>query len=313
MWYGLAKGGSFAGLSAPNAPNPITLEWWRFFLNQNPQWDWHTLTREAYENYWTQSLEEFTAVIGTDNPDISAFRDRGGKLILWHGLADQLIYPQGTMDYYKRVQQQMGGADKTSAFAPPLPRPRCRTLRRRSRPSTRRPVRRVSALGRRQTATGNPASHKARSDRQTNPHQADVPVSVSSKIQRIGKHRRSVQFHMQHQLLIAVALVVCTSCSHVAPQPRGFRVYLANAQDKEHLTAVCEQDAPIATVFGNHRFGLSGPFQPSDGRPENLDQLVGQFRNFQRLGLNEHFMCMQKPGASYSDVLELLDGVCRTS
>ena len=92
---------SFGGLSAPNpaTPNPITLEWWRFFLDQNPQWDWHTLTRESYENYWTQSTEEFSAVIATDNPDITAFRDRGGKLILWHGLADQLIYPQGTMDY----------------------------------------------------------------------------------------------------------------------------------------------------------------------------------------------------------------------
>jgi feruloyl esterase len=117
LWYGLTRGASFAGLSAPNAPNPITLEWWRYFLNQNPQWDWHTLTRESYENYWEQSTEEFTAVLSTDNPDLTAFRDRGGKLILWHGLADQLIYPQGTMDYYKRVEQQMGGADKTSAFA----------------------------------------------------------------------------------------------------------------------------------------------------------------------------------------------------
>ncbi len=117
MWYGLTRGASFAGLSAPGMPNGITLEWWRDFLNQNPQWDWHTLTREAYESYWTQSVEEFSAVIATDNPDLSAFRDRGGKAILWHGLADQLIYPQGTMDYYKRVQQQMGGADKTSGFA----------------------------------------------------------------------------------------------------------------------------------------------------------------------------------------------------
>jgi len=123
LWYGLTRGASFAGLSGTGGtpvtgmPNNITLEWWRYFLNQNPQWDWHTLTRESYENYWTQSVEEFSAVIATDNPDLTAFRDHGGKAILWHGLADQLIYPQGTIDYYKRVQQQMGGADKTSAFA----------------------------------------------------------------------------------------------------------------------------------------------------------------------------------------------------
>jgi len=117
LWYGLTRGASFAGLSAPGMPNPITLEWWRFFLNQNPQWDWHTLTRDAYENYWTQSVEEFSAVLATDNADLTAFRDRGSKLILWHGLADQLIYPQGSMDYYRRVQQQMGGSEKTSGFA----------------------------------------------------------------------------------------------------------------------------------------------------------------------------------------------------
>ena len=55
-------------------------------------------------------------VIGTDNPDLTAFRDRGGKAIVWHGWADQLITAEGTIDYYTRVQQQMGGAKKTSEF-----------------------------------------------------------------------------------------------------------------------------------------------------------------------------------------------------
>ena len=35
---------------------------------------------------------------------------------MWHGWADQLITPDGTIDYYKRVQQRMGGAKKTSEF-----------------------------------------------------------------------------------------------------------------------------------------------------------------------------------------------------
>ena len=55
-------------------------------------------------------------MIGTDNPDLSTFRDHGGKIVLWHGWADQLITTQGTIDYYKRVLQQMGGADKTARF-----------------------------------------------------------------------------------------------------------------------------------------------------------------------------------------------------
>jgi len=117
LWYGLQRGGDFSGLSTAGRPNPITMEWWRYFLTQNPQWDWNVLTPALYEQYWDQSLEEFSAVLATDNPDLTAFRDRGGKLVLWHGWSDQLIYPEGTIDYYQRVQKQMGGPEATSQFA----------------------------------------------------------------------------------------------------------------------------------------------------------------------------------------------------
>ncbi len=123
LWYGLPRGADFMGVSGTGGdppagrPNPITLDWWRYFLNQNPQWDWTTLTPPSYEQYWDQSVEEFSAVLATDNPDLSAFRQRGGKIVLWHGLADPLIYPEGTIDYYRRVEHQMGGEEDTRKFA----------------------------------------------------------------------------------------------------------------------------------------------------------------------------------------------------
>jgi feruloyl esterase len=42
------------------------------------------------------------------NPDLSAFRKAGGKLILWHGWADQHISPKYTIAYYEAMQNQMG-------------------------------------------------------------------------------------------------------------------------------------------------------------------------------------------------------------
>ncbi|MGW3666306.1 tannase/feruloyl esterase family alpha/beta hydrolase [Streptomyces sp. NPDC005141] len=51
------------------------------------------------------------------DPDLTAFRKAGGKLILWHGLGDQHIPAVGTMAYYKAVQKAMGGAEATNAFA----------------------------------------------------------------------------------------------------------------------------------------------------------------------------------------------------
>lgn len=42
------------------------------------------------------------------NPDLSAFYQHQGKLILWHGLADQHISPMNTINYHLAVQKTMG-------------------------------------------------------------------------------------------------------------------------------------------------------------------------------------------------------------
>jgi feruloyl esterase len=122
LWYGQWRGADLAAVSPTRGtpptvqPFPFSADWLRYYLTQNPQFDWTTVGPDAYERYWNQSVEEYGLVIGTDNPDLSAFRDHGGKALVWHGGADQLISADGTIDYYTRVRQQMGGAQKTSAF-----------------------------------------------------------------------------------------------------------------------------------------------------------------------------------------------------
>ncbi|HMJ63882.1 MAG TPA: tannase/feruloyl esterase family alpha/beta hydrolase, partial [Candidatus Binatia bacterium] len=81
------------------------------------KWDYTTLTPAGFELLWRQSVEQYGTVIGTDDPDLTRFRDHGGKVIIYHGLADQLIPAEGTVDYYKRVQQRVGGPEKTAQFA----------------------------------------------------------------------------------------------------------------------------------------------------------------------------------------------------
>jgi len=122
LWYGQSRGADLNALMASRG-TPLkaqgftfTVEWLRYWITQNPQFDWTTITPAAYQHYWDQSVEQYGLVIGTDNPDLAAFRDRGGKLIVWHGWADQLITAEGTIDYYNRVLQQMGGREKVSEF-----------------------------------------------------------------------------------------------------------------------------------------------------------------------------------------------------
>jgi len=122
MWYGLPRGADLTALWSsrgdPLRPQPfsIAMDWFRYFLTQDEKFDGNTVTPAAFERLWDQSVEQYGAVIGTDNPDLAAFRDRGGKAIVWHGWADPLISAEGTTDYYTRVEQQMGGLEKTTQF-----------------------------------------------------------------------------------------------------------------------------------------------------------------------------------------------------
>jgi hypothetical protein len=126
LWYGLERGASLAGLAATTTsasgvttgdPFPIAVSWLGTWLQKNPSWNWQTLTYTQFDQLFSQSVAEFSNVIATDNPDLSAFKNDGGKIVIWHGLADQLIFPQGTINYYQRVQQAMGGPRATDSFA----------------------------------------------------------------------------------------------------------------------------------------------------------------------------------------------------
>ncbi|HXR03171.1 MAG TPA: tannase/feruloyl esterase family alpha/beta hydrolase [Verrucomicrobiae bacterium] len=116
LWYGLSRGADLSALAGAR-PFPIPLDWVRYFLVQDPNWDVSSLTPSEFERLFRQAVEEYGAVFGTDNPDLSRFRDHGGKIIITHGQADQLIMTEGTIDYYQRVLQQMGGREKVMPFA----------------------------------------------------------------------------------------------------------------------------------------------------------------------------------------------------
>jgi hypothetical protein len=56
-------------------------------------------------------------VIGTDDDNLQKFRKAKGKVLIWHGWADQLIFPRGTIDYDERVITGNGGPSHVNDFA----------------------------------------------------------------------------------------------------------------------------------------------------------------------------------------------------
>lgn len=128
-WYGLTRGSS-SGLAGATpftiSSDMVALELQdptiatTGFTNAtgNGADRWKALSYEEMSHAFDRGLALQAAFggINTDNPDLSAFRDGGGKLVVYHGLADVLVPPQGTINYINRVATQMGGLSAIQSF-----------------------------------------------------------------------------------------------------------------------------------------------------------------------------------------------------
>jgi len=56
------------------------------------------------------------ALIDADNPDLTAFNARGGKLLMYHGLADGTVIPQKSVDYLNAVPACLPAGQKVEDF-----------------------------------------------------------------------------------------------------------------------------------------------------------------------------------------------------
>jgi feruloyl esterase len=74
--------------------------------------DTFAFTRREFDR-----LTPVGARLNAMSTDLTAFQRRGGKLVLWHGWADQAIPPTGTLDYYQRLTDRSGGLARTQDWA----------------------------------------------------------------------------------------------------------------------------------------------------------------------------------------------------
>jgi feruloyl esterase len=79
-----------------------------YFVYEDPKWDIHTLN---FDNDVKLVDDKFGSILNSDDPNLKAFKARGGKLIQYHGWGDAAIPPQGSVDYFRSVQKTMGKTD----------------------------------------------------------------------------------------------------------------------------------------------------------------------------------------------------------
>ncbi|KJV34006.1 hypothetical protein VI06_01260 [Aquitalea magnusonii] len=68
------------------------------------------LQQLRFDNATFAQLAQLAPLYNATNTNLQPFLQHGGKLILWHGLADTSVTPAVSLAYYQGVQQQLGVA-----------------------------------------------------------------------------------------------------------------------------------------------------------------------------------------------------------
>jgi len=63
-----------------------------------------------------ERLAETGNLLDSLDPDLTSFREYGGKYLMWHGWADPLVLPDQSLDYYESVADRMGGIEAIKPF-----------------------------------------------------------------------------------------------------------------------------------------------------------------------------------------------------
>lgn len=121
LWHGMTVGSELSILAGSQDVKRTTVSvpffvadaWVRYYAKEDPEFDTGSIDVEGFASLFQESKEQFDSIIGASDPDLSKFTQAGGKLLLWHGLADQTVFPQSSVQYFEEVQRTIGATDDT--------------------------------------------------------------------------------------------------------------------------------------------------------------------------------------------------------
>jgi acetyl esterase/lipase len=111
------------GTQAPSSPMPTTAgygpqfwdQWVRYLVTRDPAGN-SLAVDPRHPGKWTPRISALSALQDVNDPDLRPFARAGGKLLILHGAADELVSPRSTAQYFERVQQT-AGRQATDRFA----------------------------------------------------------------------------------------------------------------------------------------------------------------------------------------------------
>jgi feruloyl esterase len=107
IFPGLEPGSELRWAATSGGPKPLQVadDLFKFVVFQDPQWDFRTLD---IEKHLELARKVDGGTLSPRSADIGRFVARGGKLLMYHGWADQNISPRSTVNYLSRLQDTLG-------------------------------------------------------------------------------------------------------------------------------------------------------------------------------------------------------------
>jgi feruloyl esterase len=132
LWWGFPRGSNLGGVitSARTDMLALALRDVRYAADASVTTDipltnastpernrWQRMGYGDYADAFAQlSQQAFLREYVTDSPDLRRLPAQGRKMIVWSGLAEDVIPPQGSVNYYERVKAAVGGEPVLQQF-----------------------------------------------------------------------------------------------------------------------------------------------------------------------------------------------------
>ena len=110
---GFEPGSELGWRAIAGGPEPFSAagDYFKYVVFHDPSWDWRTFKLDG-DAALADRVDDGT--INATSADLKPFVAHHGKMILYHGWTDTNITPRATVDYFKKVQEQMGGGTQTA-------------------------------------------------------------------------------------------------------------------------------------------------------------------------------------------------------
>jgi len=119
LFQGFARGSElkWPNMWASKTPGGSSWDFWRYSVFQDPKFNNvnFDFDRDADRGLSAVHAGMTVADIYNVKPDLSAFRAHGGKLIIYHGWADEQVTPYASLDFYSHIRAREGQA-RTASF-----------------------------------------------------------------------------------------------------------------------------------------------------------------------------------------------------